>query len=455
MNRELAALVVTSLVAIGCGASSSEVGGSAGGTGTGGGAAMGGGSGGGDVGGGAGGGMASCPDVDGDGYSICQNDCNDNDLSIHPGATETLNQKDDDCDNSVDNHIAGQDFDNDGIKYPEDCNDNEPLVGPMAIEDPTNKVDDNCNGMIDEPVALCDDAAVDASGPSFAKAIGLCSSPTFPMVTSATFPTGLPASRAVRAKFGDQFVPRSGGKMILLSTGQAKDNNDDAAYHPQPGFDFATSADHPLYSPPRCAAPAGIPKANDMSELSLTLRVPQNAKSLSFNFSFFSAEYPEWTCTAYNDRFLAILESSALDTSKLPAGQCIPGKARPTCNISYDSNNQPVSVNNGFFDICVSASGGVAPNNWSNTCTKGIADLAKTGYDQLSTSNRYSGTKVAGGATGWLKSTAPVKPGETIVLRFMVLDEGDGTLDSAVLIDNLKWEVTAVAAPVTVDPGIN
>ena len=63
--------------------------------------------------------------------------------------------------------------------------------------------------------------------------------------------------------------------------------------------------------------------------------------------------------------------------------------------------------------------------------------------------------KMAGGSTGWLKSTAPVKPGETIVLRFIVLDEGDSYLDSAVLIDNIVWGVTAVTAPVTVDPGIN
>ena len=62
---------------------------------------------------------------------------------------------------------------------------------------------------------------------------------------------------------------------------------------------------------------------------------------------------------------------------------------------------------------------------------------------------------MAGGATGWLTTKAPVKPGETITLRFLVLDEGDAKLDSAVLIDNFKWDTTSVAAPVTVDPGIN
>jgi hypothetical protein len=322
-----------------------------------------------------------------------------------------------------------------------------------------NKLDDDCDGTVDEAAALCDDMATAQTGDSFARAIGLCSTASFPMVTSATFPVGNVNSRSVRAKFGDGFMPRAGGKMIMLSTGQAKDLYDDPSYHPQDGFSFATTSTHPLYSPPRCSAPTTTPDAKDMSELTLKLKVPQNAKSLSFNFSFFSAEYPEWVCTAYNDRFLAILESSALDPTKLPTGQCKTGAGVPNCNISFDDKGQPVSINNGFFDICVTASGGTGANAFTNTCTKPISMLNKTGYEEMrmsaGTSQFPNTTKVAGGATGWLNTTAPVKPGETITLRFLVLDEGDATLDSSVLIDNFKWGTVAVAAPVTVDPGIN
>ena len=192
-----------------------------------------------------------------------------------------------------------------------------------------------------------------------------------------------------------------------------------------------------------------------MSELEVVLKVPQNAKNLSFNFAFLSSEYPEWVCTAYNDRFLAILESQALNPGLLTPpdggspGSCVTGAPTPTCNTSFDGTGQPVSVNNGFFDICVTASGGTGAGAWTNTCTKPTSLLAMTGYDLM-----QSGQMI-GGSTGWLTTTAPVKPGETIKLRLIVLDEGDSYLDSAVLIDNFKWGVTGVTAPVTVDPGIN
>lgn len=449
--------VVVSVVALGCGGGMTQIGGAGGGSASGGGSAGDGGptGGGSSSGGGAssGGGssLPACVDNDNDGVTNCQLDCNDADPNVKPGAMETKNSVDDDCDGKVDNHIAGQDADMDGTPYPADCNDDEPLVGPNAIEDAMNKVDDNCNGMVDEAIADCDAAATGTTPAAFASAIGACS----PM--AATTPAGAAGQRSIRAKFGEGFTPRSGTKMVMLSTGQAVDQIDMPTYQPQPGTQFASSVAHPLYSPPRCAAPIGTPPARDMAELRIQLKVPQNAKNVSFNFAFFSAEYPEWVCTEYNDRFIAILESEALVPSMLPARQCLTGTAKPTCNVSYDDKGQPVSINNGFFDICDSASGGTGANAWTNTCTKPATMMNKTGYEVTKYDDETVGNpqRRAGGSTGWLTTTAPVKPNETITLRFIVLDEGDARLDSAVLLDNLKWGVTAVSAPVTVDPGIN
>ncbi len=43
------------------------------------------------------------------------------------------------------------------------------------------------------------------------------------------------------------------------------------------------------------------------------------------------------------------------------------------------------------------------------------------------------------GGTAWLTTEAPVVPGETIVLDFLIWDTGDSELDSLVLLDNFRW----------------
>lgn len=445
-------LLIPLSLLVACGEGSTTIGG--GKTGGGAAAVSGGGSGatGGGSGAGGGTGVNPCPDADGDGTTVCAGDCNDTDPAVKPGAAEVLNSIDDDCDGKVDNKIAGRDFDADGTPFPGDCNDDEPLVGPNAVEvvgDAGLGVDENCNGQVDEPATACDSAG--GTMPSdFAKAIGICS-----FVTGSSFPSGNAAQREVRTKFGESWTPKEGARLAVISSGVTKDNNDPGftGYRPQPGTRHRTAATHPFYTAPRCGNPTE-PQAEDLMELTLTLKVPQNANSFSFSFNFFSAEYPEFVCTDYNDRFLALLDSTALDPTQLP-GQCKTLNGRNVCNISFDSNRQPISINNGFFDVCDSAAGNNGGGAFNNVCTKSSSLLAKTSFDQVVTEPTPGGgagpTRKAGGATGWLTTQAPVKPGETITLRFLIFDEGDDVYDSLALIDNFQWQATSITAPVTTE----
>ncbi len=286
-------------------------------------------------------------------------------------------------------------------------------MNPGAVEVQTNMdgsaegVDNNCNGQVDEPATPCD-AALSPSDPlSYAKAMGLCD-----WVTSVTITADAPAAaRSIVSSYGSTYVPHEGANMGVIGTG----NVEPLPQSPQPGTAFTNTHSNPdpIPSGAGCPFPSPPPATvNDYIEINMTIKVPTNAKAFSYDFNFMSAEYPEFVCTEFNDTFLAMLQSSVF-----------------TGNISFDSMGNPVTINNGFFTVCPTGMGG---------CT-GDAPLNGTGMEGQT-----------GGGTGWLTTTSPVGPGETINLRLILFDEGDHIYDSTVLLDNWRWEADPVSGPVTV-----
>jgi len=145
--------------------------------------------------------------------------------------------------------------------------------------------------------------------------------------------------------------------------------------------------------------------AQDYSELRATLLVPEHAKSIKFDFAFFTSEYPEYVGSSFNDMFIGWLDSEDW-----------------TGNISFDNAGRPISVSASFLDYRDD------DHNLSE-----LASTCMTGH----------------GASSWLTSTAPVRSGEEVTIVFAIFDMGDALYDSFVLLDNFRWGCDACGGPTT------
>ncbi len=334
-----------------------------------------------------------------------------------------------------------------------------PVVGecvpdPSNFEVPSNGCDDDGDGKVDN-VTDCDSAlAVDGDAAAFVKAIGLCQTTgandkSWGVIT-ATYTSSHSgvmapndAQHGILSKFGASVKPRQGASLGVLSTGYAREYD---GLTGTDAFKGQKTAMGNIFGGLQGGPPMGYPKAStdcpallsvtfDMINVKLEIRVPANAQGLQFDFDFYSGEWPEFVCSPYNDSFIAYLTAKGYNNG-------VPE------NVSLDAKNNPVSVNNGFFDRCTPGiqTGCQAGGATSvATCPGGIGELAATGFENPGPWCAPK-TSSGGGATGWLTSTAPVTPGETITLEFMIWDTGDWNFDSSVLLDHFQWVPTPVQA---------
>lgn len=143
--------------------------------------------------------------------------------------------------------------------------------------------------------------------------------------------------------------------------------------------------------------------AFDYAAIRLEGTVPDGVRSVSYDYAFFTAEYPAYVDGTFNDMHVGWLESESW-----------------TGNIAFDGSGGPISVNSAFLDI----------------------------RDDAANLDEFGGTCMRGHAgTQWLRATAPVSPGEEITLVLAAFDMGDGIIDSYAFLDNVTWSCDAVTHP--------
>ncbi len=143
--------------------------------------------------------------------------------------------------------------------------------------------------------------------------------------------------------------------------------------------------------------------AFDYAEMRFTIEVPTAVSGMAYNVAFLSWEYPDFYGWAYNDMYVAWLESENW-----------------TGNITFDDLGEALSLNAGFLDFKD------APNDIDCPLPCSAEELEGTGLE-------------GHGGTRWLETNVGVTAGEQITVIFAIFDIQDNIVDSAVLLDNFHW----------------
>ncbi len=152
----------------------------------------------------------------------------------------------------------------------------------------------------------------------------------------------------------------------------------------------------------------GQAEANDLMWFQFETPVPEGTFGYSFDFAYFSSEFPEYVDDIFNDMFIAWSNSESY-----------------TGNLCF-VNDEPCTVT----------------ALWPTTYPLGSEQLVGTQFDNDD-----------GEATGWFEAKGSAIPGELLQLTFAVFDMGDDVLDTSVLVDNFRWDCEG-CTPSEVDPCI-
>ena len=282
----------------------------------------------------------------------------------------------------------------------------------------------------DQEICAPPPAECDADSDSLDHALGVNCAGGVTSVDLAS--AGTPASlKVVQGPLGadETFAPRLGSRAVLLSTGIADhvlldpveldlQTNCSQIGLPCPSTAYPKDDAYnlnelpPPMNPEPILCPAGQvppgpgdcsktidkqwnpPVANDYSELRLTAKSPLSANGVSLQVAFFTAEQPaRGAAGTFNDLFVVWLESELW-----------------TGNIAVHAEQK----------LPFAASSGLA---WDHQWDPALAGFAFAEHVALD----------------WTTLAADITPGETITLVVAIFDGGDASVDSAVLLDDLRW----------------
>lgn len=182
-------------------------------------------------------------------------------------------------------------------------------------------------------------------------------------------------------------APLEGNSFLVISSGNAQPDEYPVGWLGTAGDSLSVYTQNPTGTGPLGGS------ASDVATLSLRLRVPDWAKSLSFDFQFLSEEYPDSVNQQYSDYFVCLLDGT---------------------NIVFDPDGNIMNLNNSFLNSSVNPEGAV-----------------------------FNAT------TGWLTTETAVTGGTAIALDFIVGDVGNETLDSAIFLDNLSFSIEEAPQTIT------